>query len=333
MKMSKTILVSELGGPEVMKLVDLDPGHPGPGEVRIRQTAIGVNFADIHYRRGTAPAHSMAKLPIPFTPGLEGVGFVEEVGPGVTNVQIGDRIGYATASLTIGAYAEVRLFPADRVFKVPATIADVDAAALMYRAITVQGMIRQCYPVKPGDTILLHAAAGGIGSILSRWARSLGGIVIGTVSSESKVERAKAQGCAHVIVNASEDFVERTLEITDGRGVDVVFDGVGIDLFLRSFKAVRKYGMIVSFGQASGLVAPLDPIELQHNGLYLTKFSGGTYNDDVGEYQRRAQEVIAAIEQGVFELGNHMVYSLDDVIAAHQDMENRRTIGSLVLVP
>jgi len=331
--MSKTIIVSELGEPKVMKLVDRDPGKPGPGELRIRQTAIGVNFADIHYRRGTAPAHSMAKLPIPFTPGLEAVGVVEDIGLGVSLFKPGDRVGYATASLTIGAYAEVRLFPSDRAFKIPAGVSDVDAAALMYRAITVHGMIRQCYRVKEGDIILLHAAAGGVGSILSRWAKHLGATVIGTVSAESKVARAHAQGCRHVIVNATEDFAERTLEITNGRGVDVLFDGVGVDVFLRSFPAVKKYGTIVSFGQASGLVKPLDPIELQHRGLYLTKFSGGTYNEDVGEYQHRAQEVLAAIQEGVFELGSHTTYALKDVITAHEDMENRRTVGSLVLIP
>jgi NADPH2:quinone reductase len=331
--MTKTIVVSELGGPEVMRLTDQDPGKPGPGEIRIRQTAVGVNFADIHYRRGTAPAHSMAKLPIPFTPGLEGVGIVEDTGLGVSQFKQGDRVAYASASLTIGAYAEVRLFPADRAFRLPAGVGDVDAAALLYRTITVHAMIRQCYPVKSGDVILLHAAAGGIGSILSRWAKHLGATVIGTVSSDAKVERARTQGCAHVIVNAREDFVERTLEITGGRGADVVFDGVGIDVFLRSFAATRKYGMLVSFGQASGLLAPLDPIELQHRGLYLTKFSGGTYNEDVAEYQMRAREVIQAIEQGIFELGNHTVYRLADVVMAHRDLEERRTTGSLVLVP
>jgi NADPH2:quinone reductase len=329
--MTKAILVEQLGPPEVMRLVEFDPGPPGPGEIRIRQTAVGINFADVHYRRGTAPAHSMAKLPIPFSPGLEGVGFVEALGAGVAQFEIGDRVAYASASLTIGAYAEARLFPAERAFRLPVDIRDVDAAAILYRAITVQGMIRQCYPVKPGDTVLLHAAAGGVGSILSSWAERLGATVIGTVSAPSKVERARAHGCAHVIVNADEDFVARTLEITGGRGVDVCFDGVGISVFLRSFAAIRKYGMMVSFGQAAGLVEPIDPIELQHRGHYLTKFSGGTYNEDVGEYQARARDVIAAIQAGVFRLGQHAVYSLDDVVRAHHDLEERRTTGSLVI--
>lgn len=329
--MVKTVVVKELGAAETMKIVDMDPGKPGPGEIRIKQSAIGVNFADIHYRRGTAPPHSMAKLPIPFTPGLEAVGVVEDVGLGVSQFKIGDRVGYATASITIGAYTEARLFPSDRAFLVPKTVSDVDAAALMYRAITVHGMIRQCWVVKPGDVILLHAAAGGVGSVLSQWAKSLGATVIGTVSAESKVERAKRNGCAHVIVNAHEDFVERTLEITNGRGADVCFDGVGLSVFMRSFGAIRKYGMMVSFGQASGMMKPIDPVELQHRGHYLTKFSGGTYNEDVTEYQQRAREVMDTIAKGVFALGNHNMYALDEVVKAHHDMEERKTVGSLVL--
>jgi NADPH:quinone reductase len=331
--MPKTVLVKTLGGIDAMEFVDLDPGAPGPGEVRIRHTAIGVNFADIHYRRGTAPKHSQSKLPMPFTPGLEGVGIVEAVGPGVTNVKVGERVGYATASLTWGAYAEVRLFPADRVFPIPDGVADEDAAALLYRAITVHGIIRQCYPVKAGDVVLLHAAAGGIGSILSQWAKHLGATVIGTVSAESKVERAKSNGCEYVVVNANEDFVARTREITGGRGADVCFDGVGIAVFHRSFGALKRYGTMVSFGQASGMPDPVEIVDLQHEALYLTKFSGGTYNEDIDEYQHRAKEVLEAIQAGVFKLGTHITYKLDDVRKAHDDMENRRTMGSLVLIP
>ena len=331
--MVRTIIVEELGGPQVMRMVDHDPGRPGPGEVRIRHDALGVNFADIHYRRGTAPKHSMDKLPMPFTPGLEGVGHVEEIGAGVATLRPGDRVAYASSSLTTGAYADARLYPADRCFVLPDSIAAQDAAAMLYKAITVQGMIRQCYSVKAGDTILLHAAAGGIGTILSQWARHLGATVIGTVSAASKVERALANGCAHVIVNAEEDFVARTLKITEGRGVDVCFDGVGISVFTRSLAAIRRYGMMVSFGQASGLVEPLDPIELQFEGLYLTKFSGSTYNEYADEYQARAKDVVEAIAAGVFALGTQSTYGLDEVIRAHEDLEAQRVLGSLVLVP
>jgi NADPH2:quinone reductase len=316
-----------------MKIVEQDPGAPGAGEVRIRQTAIGVNFADIHYRRGTAPPHAMAKLPMPFTPGLEAVGVVEEVGAGVTNVKAGDRVGYATATNTIGAYADVRLFTAELVYRVPSFVNDVDAAALMYRAITVHGMIRQCYVVKPGDVVLLHAAAGGIGAILSRWASHLGATVIGTVSSKEKAARALANGCAHAIVNGEEDFVARVLEITGGGGVDVAYDGVGMALFLKTFDAIRKYGTMVSFGQASGMMDAVEPVLLQHRGHYLTKFSGSTYNEDTGEYLARAQAVFDAIEAGYLPTGSHRTYALADVAQAHEDMESRRSTGSLVLVP
>jgi NADPH2:quinone reductase len=331
--MPKAVRVETLGGPEVLRFVDFDPGKPGRGTIRLRHNAIGVNFADVHYRRGTAPAHSMRELPMPFTPGLEGVGVVEAVGEGVTQVVPGDRVAYASASLTIGAYAEVRLFPADRAFKLPDSINAADAAALLYRGITVQGMIRQCYSVKAGDVVLVHAAAGGVGTILSRWSAHLGAKVIGTVSQDDKRELAHEQGCAEVIVNSREDFVARVLDITEGRGVDVVFDGVGRDTFERSIAAVRKYGTLVSFGQASGMIAPIDPIALQHRGVYMTKFSGSTYNADVDEYQTRARDVVEAIAAGVLEKGKYTRYALSDVRAAHSDLEGRKTTGSLVLIP
>jgi NADPH:quinone reductase len=329
--MAKTVVVSEIGGPEVMTFAELDPGRPGKGEIRLRQTAIGVNFADIHYRRGTAPAHAMAKLPIPFTPGLEATGIVEEVGPDVVGLRPGDRVAYATATLTIGAYTQARLFPADRIVKLPEGVADIDVAALLYRGITVHGMIRSCYPIKSGDVVLLHAAAGGVGSILAGWAKNLGATMIGTVSSEAKVERARQQGCDHVIVTTREDFVSSVQKLTDGRGVDVVYDGVGLDTFLRSLDCLSKYGMMVSYGQSSGMIEPFDPILLQHNGLYLTKFSGSTYNADTAEYQTRAHEVLAAIKNGIIRRGQPAVYPFADVARAHRDMETRRSVGSLVL--
>ena len=330
--MPKTILVSEVGGPEVMKITDLDPGHPGLGEIRLRQTAIGVNFGDIHKRRGTAPPHAMAAIPFPFTPGLEAAGVIEEVGPGVSDFRVGDRVAYAVASM-LGGYAEVRLFPAERAFKIPDNVADVDAAALLYKGITVHGMIRSCYRVQPGQTVLLHAAAGGVGTVLSRWVKHLGATVIGTVSTADKVERAKANGCDHVIVTRQEDLTKRVREITNGVGVDVVYDGVGQDVFLQSLDSLRKYGMMVSYGQSSGMVEPLDPVRLQHNGLYLTKFSGSTYNADVDEYKIRVNEVLQAMADGILPLGTHSVYKLEDAVSAHSDFEARKTVGSVVMVP
>ena len=331
--MAKTVVVARTGGPEVMTFVDVDPGKPGPGEVLLRQTAIGVNFADIHYRRGTAPAHAMAKLVFPFTPGLEATGIIETVGPGVTGLRPGDRVAYATATLTTGAYTEARLFPAERIIKLPPGVSDEDVAALLYRGITVHGMIRQCYRVKPGDVVLLHAAAGGVGSVLAGWAKHLGARVIGTVSGPGKVERARQQGCDDVIVTDREDFVARARALTGGRGVDVVYDGVGRDTFVKSFACIRRYGMMVSFGHSSGMIEPFDPILLQHEGLYLTRFSGSTYNDDTAEYQMRAKEVLEAIEAGVIRRAQHAIYPLSDIVRAHSDLENRRTVGSPVLRP
>jgi NADPH2:quinone reductase len=329
--MPKAIIVNEVGGPEVMRLVDRDPGAPGAGEIRIRHKAVGINFADVHYRRGTAPAHAMAQLPFPFTPGLEGAGVVEAVGPGVMAFRPGDRVAYASASHTIGAYAESRRYPAERAFKLPDDVSDVDAAALLYRAITVHGLVRSCAPVKPGQVVLVHAAAGGVGAIIAQWAKHLGASVIGTISSDAKAEYARSHGCAHVIVTDREDFVARVRDLTAGKGVDVVFDGVGADTFLKSFDCIRKYGLMVSFGQAAGMMAPLDPVLLQHKGHYLTKFSGSTYNADVAEYQQRAVEVLAAIKAGVLKRGEHKVYSLDQVAQAHRDLESRRSTGSLVI--
>jgi NADPH:quinone reductase len=329
--MPKAIIVNEVGGPDVMRLVDRDPGAPGAGEIRIRHKAVGVNFADVHYRRGTAPPHAMAQLPFPFTPGLEGAGVVEALGPGVTAFRPGDRVAYASASHTIGAYAEARRYPAERAFKLPDDVSDVDAAALLYRAITVHGLVRSCAPVKPGQVVLVHAAAGGVGAIIAQWAKHLGASVIGTISSDAKAEYARSHGCADVIVTDREDFVARVRDLTAGKGVDVVFDGVGADTFLRSFDCIRKYGLMVSFGQAAGMMAPLDPVLLQHKGHYLTKFSGSTYNADVAEYQQRAVEVLAAIKAGVLKRGEHKVYPLDQVAQAHRDLESRRSTGSLVI--
>jgi len=329
--MARIVVVRQAGPPEVMEFVDLDPGKPGTGEVLIRHKSVGVNFADIHYRRGTAPPHAMAKLPIPFTPGLEGAGIIEAVGPNVTSFTPGDRVAYATATVTIGAYAEARLFPADRIIKLPAGVTEVDTAALLYRGVTVQGMIRKCYRVQPGDVVLLHAAAGGVGTILTQWAKHLGATVIGTVSTDAKAEEALTNGCAHVIVTGRENFVTRTRELTDGQGVNVVYDGVGLDTFLKSFDCIRRYGIMVSFGQAAGMMDPIDPVMLQHNGLYLTKFSGSTYNENAAEYQERAKEVLEAIEMGVITRGRRTLYPFADVVRAHHDMENRRSTGSLVL--
>jgi NADPH2:quinone reductase len=329
--MAKTILVSQVGGPEVMKVADVEPGHPGPGEIRLRQTAMGVNFGDIHKRRGTAPPHAMAEIRFPFTPGLEAVGIVEEVGAGVSEFKVGDRVAYAVPSM-LGGYADGRLFPAKRAFKVPDGVADTDAAALLYKGITVQGLIKSCFVVQPGHVLLVHAAAGGVGTILCRWAHQLGATVIGTVSTQDKAAKAKSSGCEHVIVTARQPFPDAVLALTNGVGVDAVYDGVGQDVFLDSFTCLRKYGTMISYGQTSGMPAPLDPVMLQHKGHYLTKFSGSTYNADLGEYRKRVDDVFAAMAAGLLPLGTHAIYKLDDVVTAHRDFEARRTTGSVVLI-
>lgn len=330
--MSKIVLVTEVGGPEVMKLIEQDPGRPGPGQIRLRQTAIGVNFGDIHKRRGTAPPHAMAEIKFPFTPGLEAAGVVEEVGPGVSEFKIGDRVAYAVPSM-LGGYAEVRLFQAQRAIRLPNEVEDIDAAALLYKGITAQGMLRSCFKVGPGHTLLLHAAAGGVGTVVTRWAKHLGARVVGTVSSQDKVARARENGCDHVIVMRGLNFVQDVLKVTNGLGVDVVYDSVGSDVFLKSFECLRKYGTMVSFGQSSGILEPLDPVLLQHKGHYLTKFSGSTYNADIAEYRARAAEVLGVIADGVLPRGHHSVYRLQDAVAAHRDFENRKTTGSIVMVP
>lgn len=331
--MVRAVLVERIGGPEMMHIADVDPGMPGPGQVRLRQAAVGINFIDVHYRRGTAPPHAMAKLNFPFIPGLEAAGTVEAVGPGVTAFKEGDRVGYASATVTVGAYTEARLFDAERLFPLGPKVSDIDAAALMYRGITVHGLIRSCYRIEAGETVLLHAAAGGIGTILAQWASHLGATVIGTVGTPAKAEHARRNGCREVIVTTEEDFVDRVMQLTGDRGVDVVFDGVGADLFKGSFRCVRKYGTIVSVGQATGILDLVDPVELQHRGLYLTKFSGSTYNADAADYRIRADEVMDAIAGGVFKTGTHSTYRLDDIVEAHRDIEARRTTGPLVAVP
>ena len=274
----------------------------------------------------------MAEIKFPFTPGLEAAGVVEEVGPDVSEFKVGDRVAYAVPSM-LGGYAEARLFQAKRAFKLPDDVEDIDAAALLYKGITVQGMVRSCFKVEPEHTILLHAAAGGVGTVFTRWAKHIGASVIGTVSSQDKVARARENGCDHVFLLRGPSFVQDVLKVTDGVGVDVVYDSVGNDVFLKSFECLRKYGTMVSFGQSSGILEPLDPVLLQHKGHYLTKFSGSTYNADIAEYRARAAEVLRVIADGVLPCGHHSIYKLRDAVAAHRDFEGRKTTGSVVMIP
>src|SRR5690606_31467383 len=269
--MPHAIRIHEHGGPEVLRWEPVEVPAPGPGELRIRHTAVGLNFIDIYYRTGLYQPPGL-----PFTPGSEAAGVVEEVGEGVEGFKPGDRVAYGSASL--GAYSEQRLVAADRVVHLPDNIDDATAAAMMLKGMTAQYLLRRTYRVEAGDTILIHAAAGGVGKIVCQWAKLLGARVIGTVGSDEKAEEVRQLGCDHVIVYSREDFVARVREITDGRGVDVVYDSVGADTFMKSLDCLRPLGMMVSFGQSSGKIPPFDVGILAQKGcLFLTRPTLFTY--------------------------------------------------------
>jgi NADPH2:quinone reductase len=312
------------GGPEVLLWEDIQVGSPGPGEVRIRQTAAGLNFIDVYHRTGLYP------LALPSGLGGEGAGIVEEVGSGVSALKPGDRVAYGSAP--VGSYAEARLIPADRLIKLPSGIDDKTAAAMMLKGLTVQYLIRQVYRVKKGDTILLHAAAGGVGSILSQWARHLGAAVIGTVGSEEKAALAKANGCDHVILYKREDFVQRVAEITQGRKVPVVYDSVGKDTFMKSLDCCAPLGLVALFGQSSGAVEPFNLGILAAKGsLYVTRPTLGTYGAKRENLVAMAQELFEVVESGAVKITVNQTYPLKDAARAHADLEARRTTGSTVL--
>ena len=269
--MSKAIRIYETGGPEVLRWESYEPGQPAAGEALVRHEAVGLNFIDVYHRTGTYPLPSL-----PAIPGMEGAGIVEAVGEGVTEVAAGDRVAYA--GLPPGAYAEARLIPAHRLVKVPDAISSQQAAAMMLQGMTARYLLRGCYDVKAGDTILIHAAAGGVGLIVCQWAHHLGATVIGTAGSEAKAELARAYGCDHAILYNEEDFAERTREITGGKGVDVVYDSVGQATFMKSLDCLRPMGMMASFGQSSGMVPAFDPGLLSAKGsLFLTRPTLMTY--------------------------------------------------------
>jgi NADPH2:quinone reductase len=312
------------GGPEVMAWEEIQLGNPGPGEARIRQTAVGLNFVDVYHRTGLYP------LPLPSGLGGEGAGVVEEVGAGVTDLKPGDRVAYGTAP--VGSYAEARLIPAERLIKLPTGIDDKTAAAMMLKGLTVQYLIRQTYRVKKGDTILLHAAAGGIGMILSQWAKHLGATVIGTVGSDEKAKLARANGCEHVIVYTREDFVKRVEELTGGKKVPVVYDSVGKDTFMKSLDCCAPLGLVALFGQSSGSVDPLNLGVLAAKGsLYVTRPTLNTYGAKRENLVAMAQELFEVVESGVVKITVNQTYALKDAARAHADLAARKTTGSTVL--
>jgi len=324
--MSFAIRIHQNGGPEVLQWEEVPDAEPGPGEARVRHTAIGVNYIDTYHRSGLYP------LPLPTTIGREAAGIVDAVGPGVTEVAVGDRVTYCTGSL--GSYAEVRVTPVERLIKLPDGITDVQAASMMLKGLTVQYLFRRTYPLKAGDTILFQAAAGGVGLIACQWARALGVTMIGTVGSDEKAELAKAHGCTHTIVYTRENFTERTRELTGGKGVPVVYDGVGKDTFVGSLDSLSKFGLMVNFGNASGPVANLNTGMLAAKGsLYLTRPTLDTYAGTRAELLAMAGDLFNLVLAGKIKVEPSKTYALKDAAEAHRELESRRTTGSMILVP
>lgn len=325
--MVKAVRIHQTGGPEVLTYEDISIGAPGPGEAHIRNEAIGLNFLDVYYRTGLYPSPS----PLPLIPGHEGAGVVLAVGPDVKDVKIGDRVAYTNP---IGAYAEERLIPADRLVKVPGAIALEQAASMMLKGLTAQYLLRQTFPVKKGDTILFHAAAGGVGLIAGQWAKHLGATVIGTAGSEEKVKLALDHGYDHVINYNTGNFVEQVKELTGGKGVDVVYDSVGKDTFDGSLDCLRPRGMIVCFGQSSGAVPPFDLGILSRKGsLYLTRPTLFVYVAARDALENGANELFDLVAKGVIRIEIGQTYALKDVATAHRDLEARKTTGTTVLIP
>ena len=324
--MSKAMKVYEVGGPNVMKWEESALDSPGAGEVLLRQKAVGLNYIDVYFRKGVYPAPSF-----PFVPGLEGAGEVVEVGSGVSEVEVGDRVAYASPPL--GAYAEERIMPAERVIKVPDSIDDKTAAAMMLKGLTVQYLLRQVYDVKLGDTILFHAAAGGVGLIACQWAKHLGATIIGTVGTDEKAEVAKAHGCDYPIVYTREGFVERVKEITDGVGVPVVYDSVGLTTFNKSLSCLRPKGLMVSFGQSSGEIENFNPVILRTGGsLFLTRPTLMTYTAERESLVSMSEELISMINAGAVTIPVNREYALADAVQAHKDLESRATQGASVFL-
>lgn len=320
------IRIHEAGGPEVMKWEEVDVPAPGAGEVRLKQTAVGLNYIDVYHRTGLYP------LELPVTLGLEAAGVVEEVGAEVSDLSPGDRVAYGAGP--IGGYAEARVIPAERIVKLPQSIDDRTAAAMMLQGMTVQYLIRRTYKVKQGDTVLFHAAAGGVGLIACQWLKALGVTVIGTVGSEEKAALARAHGCTHTINYRTENFVERVRELTDGQGVPVVYDSVGKDTWDGSLDCLAPLGMFVSFGNASGAVTEFNPGLLGQKGsLFLTRPTLMTYVAKRSDLVATANELFEIVGSGAVKIEVNQTYPLAEAAQAHRDLEARKTTGSTVLLP
>jgi len=324
--MPKSIRIHANGGPEVLRWEDVAVGDPGPGEARVRHTAIGVNYIDTYHRSG------LYKLALPTGLGSEAAGIVEAVGAGVDWVAAGDRVAYCGGPL--GAYSEARVMPADRLVKLPNEVSDRSAACLMLKGLTVQYLFRQTYRLKAGDTILFHAAAGGVGLIACQWARALGVTMIGTVGSDAKAALAKENGCAHTIVYTRENFVERVKALTGGKGVPVVYDGIGKDTFPASLDCVSPRGMWVLFGASSGAVPPFDMMLLAQKGsLFATRPTLFTYAAKREELTAMAAELFDLVRAGKIVSEPRQTFALKDAAGAHIALESRATVGATVLLP
>ncbi|XP_022994990.1 uncharacterized protein LOC111490678 [Cucurbita maxima] len=324
--MVKAIKVYKLGGPEVLQWEDVDIGEPKVGEVRVRNTVIGVNFIDVYFRKGVYKAATM-----PFTPGMEAVGVVTAAGPGVNDVKVGDLVGYAGNPM--GSYSEEQIIPADKVVPVPPSIDPTVAASVLLKGMTAQFLVGRCFKVEPGHIVFVHAAAGGVGSLLCQWANNLGATVIGTVSTKEKAAQAKEDGCHHVIIYKEEDFVARVREITRGNGVNVVYDSVGKDTFQGSLDCLKTRGYMVSFGQSSGAPDPVPLSALAVKSLFLTRPTLMHYNLTRDELLKAARELFAKVESGALRVRVNHRYRLSQAAQAHADLENRKTSGSVVLLP
>lgn len=323
--MTRVVRVRTPGGVEQFEVADVALPPPAAGEIRIRQTAIGVNFVDIYQRAGLYP------MPPAGIPGVEGVGVVTAVGDGVTSLAAGDRIAYA--GTPVGAYATERNLPAWRGIGLPASLSDARVASVFVKGITAHMLLHKVYPVGAGTLLLAHSAAGGLGQLLIRWAVHLGATVIGTVGSEAKVAVARAAGAHHVIVGRDADFGARVAELTEGRGVDVAFDGVGGDTLLRTFACVRPFGVVASIGQTAGPIPPVEVSELgPRRSLMLARPSVLAYMNDAADYRRAADAVLAAMQAGILQ-GEGKAFRLDEAAKAHTELEAGRTSGALYLVP
>jgi NADPH2:quinone reductase len=324
--MAKAIRFHETGGPEVLRYEDVEVGEPKEGEARVRHTAIGVNYVDTYHRSG------LYKLPLPSGLGVEGAGVVEAVGKGVSHLRAGDRVAYAGGPP--GGYAQVRLIPADRLIQLPAGIADPQAAAMMLKGITAWMLTHRVHAVRAGETVLFHAAAGGVGLVAVQWLKALGATVIGTVGSDEKAKLARAHGCDHVIVYTREDFTKRVRELTGGAGVPVVYDSVGKDTFQGSLDCLSPAGLMVSFGNASGAVPPFDIAQLAAKGsLFLTRPTLFSYTARREDLEAGARALLQVVQSGKVKVEVGRTYPLAEAAQAHRDLQSRKTTGSLVLLP